>query len=45
MMKLIDILKKELLDMGDMISQLGIWVKLNIPRIEDGNNFGVSWYQ
>jgi hypothetical protein len=25
-----------------MINTVKIWIQLNIPRIEDGNNFGVS---
>lgn len=37
-----EILQKEILDMSEMINSLGIWVKLNVPRIADGNNFGVE---
>jgi hypothetical protein len=25
-----------------MLSSIKLWIELNIPRIEDGNNFGVS---
>jgi len=28
--------------MSEMINALNIWVKLNVPRIADGNNFGVE---
>lgn len=35
-------LKKELLQLIEMINDVKIWIQLNIPRIEDGNNFGVS---
>jgi len=37
-----EILQKEILEMSEMINSLGIWVKLNVPRIADGNNFGVE---
>jgi len=36
------ILQKEILEMSEMINSLSIWVKLNVPRIADGNNFGVE---
>jgi hypothetical protein len=36
------ILQKEILDMSEMINSLNIWVKVNVPRIADGNNFGVE---
>jgi len=39
---LVEILQKEILDMSEMINALNIWVKLNVPRIADGNNFGVE---
>jgi len=39
---LVDILQKEILEMSEMINALSIWVKLNVPRIADGNNFGVE---
>jgi hypothetical protein len=35
-------LKKELLELIEMINVVKLWIQLNIPRIEDGNNFGVS---
>jgi len=28
--------------MVEMCDLLKIWIQLNIPKIEDGNNFGVS---
>jgi len=37
-----EILQGEILEMSEMINSLGIWVKLNVPRIADGNNFGVE---
>jgi len=37
-----EILQKEILEMSEMINSLHIWVKLNVPRIADGNNFGVE---
>jgi len=39
---LLVILKKEILQLIEMINTVKIWIQLNIPRIEDGNNFGVS---
>jgi len=39
---LLTILKREILDLIEMINTVKIWIQLNIPRIEDGNNFGVS---
>lgn len=39
---LVAILQKEILDMSEMINALSIWVKLNVPRMADGNNFGVE---
>jgi hypothetical protein len=38
---MMDALRVELLEMADVLSHLGLWVKLNVPRAEDGNNFGV----
>lgn len=42
---LFTILQKEILEMSEMINSLSIWVKLNVPRIADGNNFGVEVQQ
>lgn len=39
---LVGILQKEILEMSEMINALSIWVKLNVPRMADGNNFGVE---
>jgi len=36
------LLKKEVLELIEMLGTVKIWIQLNIPRIEDGNNFGVS---
>jgi len=35
-------LKMEILEMKEYMNTLQIWVQLNIPRIQDGNNFGVE---
>lgn len=35
-------LKLELLELVDMTAAVKLWLQLNVPRIEDGNNFGVS---
>jgi hypothetical protein len=37
-----DILQKEILEMSEMINTLSIFVKMNVPRFSDGNNFGVE---
>jgi len=39
---LLAIIKREILELIEMINTVKIWIQLNIPRIEDGNNFGVS---
>jgi len=39
---LVELLQNEILEMSEMINALSIWVKLNVPRIADGNNFGVE---
>mmetsp|Transcript_52558 Transcript_52558/g.132193 ORF Transcript_52558/g.132193 Transcript_52558/m.132193 type:complete len:239 (-) Transcript_52558:137-853(-) len=39
---MLNLMKAELLDLIDMTSSVKIWIQLNIPRIEDGNNFGVG---
>jgi len=38
----IEILRAELLAMVSNVDTVKLWIQLNIPRIEDGNNFGVS---
>jgi len=35
-------IKKEVLEFVEILNALKFWIYLNIPRIEDGNNFGVS---
>merc|ERR1711924_113584 len=35
-------LKAEMLEMIEHFGIIRLWILLNIPRIEDGNNFGVS---
>lgn len=36
------LLKDEVLELVEMASVVKLWLQLNVPRIEDGNNFGVS---
>ena len=38
----IELLKKELIEMVEIVGTIKLWIQLNIPKIEDGNNFGVS---
>lgn len=41
-------LKQEVLQAVSNFGAVKIWIQLNIPRIEDGNNFGVGiqvWIQ
>jgi hypothetical protein len=38
----IELLKAEYNELIDMIGVVKIWIQLNIPKIEDGGNFGVS---
>eukprot|EP00127_Corallochytrium_limacisporum_P000228 Clim_evm45s7 gene=Clim_evmTU45s7 len=40
--KMMDVLRPELVDIIKNCNAVKIWIQLNIPRIEDGNNFGVS---
>jgi hypothetical protein len=37
-----EVLKSEQLELIDQLSVVKIWIQLNIPKIEDGGNFGVS---
>lgn len=39
---LLGVLKKEVLELIYTCNTIKVWVQLNIPRIEDGNNFGVG---
>jgi hypothetical protein len=43
--KVEEALQKEVLQMAEMINTLSIWVQMNVPRIADGNNFGVEVQQ
>jgi len=36
------IIKKEILEIIDILGSIKIYIQLNIPKIEDGNNFGVG---
>jgi len=38
----LSVLKREFLECIDMFNTVKMWIQLNIPRIEDGNNFGVG---
>jgi len=37
-----EILRAELLAMVSNVDTVKLWIQLNVPRIEDGNNFGVG---
>ncbi len=39
---LLTMLKTEVHDLLEIVGESKMWIQLNIPRIEDGNNFGVS---
>jgi len=41
-METMKIVKKEVIEFIDLLNIVKIWIQLNIPRIEDGNNFGVG---
>ncbi|XP_033103227.1 proteasome activator complex subunit 3-like isoform X3 [Anneissia japonica] len=41
-MKLINLMKPQIMSLIERCNQIKMWIQLLIPRIEDGNNFGVS---
>ena len=41
-LNVMEMLKKEVLELIDMLSTMKIWVRLSRPKLEDGNNFGVD---
>lgn len=43
--RLIDIIKPEVKDVIDICEKISLWILLLIPKIEDGNNFGVEIQQ
>lgn len=42
LMQLINVIKPEFKDVIETCEKIKMWISLLIPRIEDGNNFGVS---
>jgi len=42
LLRLIDVMKPEIKDVIEACESIKMWISLLIPRIEDGNNFGVS---
>ena len=42
LVELLNILKEEILSSVQVIGTVKVWIQLLIPRIESGNNFGVS---
>eukprot|EP00128_Syssomonas_multiformis_P003049 Colp12_sorted_trinity150504_noHs@21235 len=40
--KLVEALRGYILELIELCNTVKLWIQLNIPRIEDGNNFGVS---
>jgi len=42
LLRLIDVMKPEIKDVIQACELIKMWISLLIPRIEDGNNFGVS---
>ncbi|KAH7648504.1 proteasome activator p28 Ki autoantigen [Cryptosporidium bovis] len=40
--KLITSVKQEVSELIEMVGSIKLWVQLNIPQIQDGNNFGVG---
>ena len=41
-LRMMRVLKVEYTDALDIAATLKMWIQLNVPRIEDGNNFGVD---
>jgi len=41
-LELLTLLKKQVLEFIGNLNIIKIWIQLNVPRIEDGNNFGVA---
>jgi proteasome activator subunit 2 (PA28 beta) len=41
-MTVMKLLKSNILEFIEHLTSVKIWIQLNIPRIEDGNNFGVT---
>jgi len=40
--RMMTVIKEEVLQLIERCNTVKIWIQINIPRIEDGNNFGVS---
>ena len=41
-LKIMEILKKEVIELIEMLSTMKLWLRLSRPKFEDGNNFGVD---
>ena len=41
-MQLTEQVKVELMEWVESLSTLKLWIQLRVPRVEDGNNFGVA---
>ena len=39
---IMEVLKKEVIELIEMLSTMKLWVRLSRPKFEDGNNFGVD---
>ena len=37
-----EVLRKETIDILEMTAAVKVWIQLNVPKVEDGNNFGVG---
>eukprot|EP01101_Sappina_pedata_P007417 TRINITY_DN3918_c0_g1_i1.p1 TRINITY_DN3918_c0_g1~~TRINITY_DN3918_c0_g1_i1.p1 ORF type:complete len:253 (+),score=88.52 TRINITY_DN3918_c0_g1_i1:54-761(+) len=42
LLEMMRIVKSEIMDLVELIRAVRVWVRINVPQIEDGNNFGVE---
>jgi len=42
LVEMIDVIKPQIVDLIDNANKIKMWITYMVPRIEDGNNFGVS---